>query len=246
MVFPCNAQDRLFCSKNKRKMKKLDFTSLAIRESTLVIKLRMPTMITVAIVVLAAGKASRMNACGEGQNHKLLALFDGVPLIRRMVLTSLNAKATSTTVVTGHRNAEIEACLTGLPIRLCFNGRYEDGMASSIIAALRQPEVSGADGALILLADMPKITADHLDQLIAAFQHAGGGVIVRATADGKSGNPVILPSTLYPSVLTLKGDRGAKSLIEASGLSAVDVEIGRPALVDVDTPADVVAEGGVL
>lgn len=203
-------------------------------------------MTTVAIVVLAAGKSSRMGTHSLSQSHKLLARFDGVPLIRRVVAASLNTRAASITVVTGHRHADIATCLDGLPIHLCINAAYENGMASSIIAAINQSEVSGADGVLILLADMPGITTDHMDQLIVAFQQAGGDVVVRATANGQSGNPVLLPSTLYPSVLALKGDRGAKSVIETSGLAMVNVEIGRPALTDVDTPADLEAAGGVL
>jgi CTP:molybdopterin cytidylyltransferase MocA len=52
---------------------------------------------SVAIVILAAGKASRM---GEGGKHKLLAEFDDVPLVRRSALTALGADATSVIVVT--------------------------------------------------------------------------------------------------------------------------------------------------
>jgi molybdenum cofactor cytidylyltransferase len=241
MFIHCNAQDRLFCIKNKRKMSNTQFAASMFKESTLFIKCRTSAMITVAIVVLAAGKATRM-----GQSHKLLAQFDGVALIRRMVTTSLGARGSSVTVVTGHRRSDMEACLHGLPIRLCFNADYNDGMASSIVAALRQPDVREADGMLVLLADMPQMTADHLDRLIAAFEQAGAGVIVRATANGESGNPVILPRALYSSVLALKGDRGAKALIEASGLSVVDVEIGAAAILDVDTVAQVLAAGGVL
>ncbi|MFF0953072.1 NTP transferase domain-containing protein [Rhizobium leguminosarum] len=52
---------------------------------------------SVAIVILAAGKASRM---GEGGKHKLLAEFEGVPLVRRSALTALAADAASVIVVT--------------------------------------------------------------------------------------------------------------------------------------------------
>ncbi|MGO7733751.1 NTP transferase domain-containing protein, partial [Rhizobium johnstonii] len=45
---------------------------------------------SVAIVILAAGKASRM---GEGGKHKLLDEFDGMPLVRRSALTALAADA---------------------------------------------------------------------------------------------------------------------------------------------------------
>ena len=55
---------------------------------------------SVAIVLLAAGKASRM---GEGGAHKLLAEFDGIPLVRRSALAALGADAATVVAVTGHR-----------------------------------------------------------------------------------------------------------------------------------------------
>lgn len=66
-----------------------------------------PKTVSTAIVILAAGQARRMG----GSAHKLLALFDGVPLIRRVVAISLASRAASVTVVTGHRREEVEACL---------------------------------------------------------------------------------------------------------------------------------------
>lgn len=50
---------------------------------------------------------------GEGGAHKLLAEFDGEPLVRFAAGTALTADATSVIVVTGHRRGEIEAALSG-------------------------------------------------------------------------------------------------------------------------------------
>ena len=59
---------------------------------------------------------------------------------------------------------------------------------------------------------------------------------MRATHDGKRGNPVILPRALFPAVAKLEGDTGARHLVEAEGNPVIDVEIGEGAGVDVDTP----------
>lgn len=72
----------------------------------------------VAIVVLAAGRASRM---GPGGQHKLLAEFDGKPLVRRSVETALGAGAGAVVVVTGHRESEIRGTLADLPVTLASN-----------------------------------------------------------------------------------------------------------------------------
>jgi molybdenum cofactor cytidylyltransferase len=197
---------------------------------------------SVGIVLLAAGKASRM---GEGGPHKLLATFDGVPLVRRMADAAHRANA-SVVVVTGHRHEDVSAALTGLAVEIVYNGDYASGMASSIVAGFAAPSIADVDGVLIMLADMPGISRTDLETLSAAFRAVQGAAIVRAVCRGKRGNPVILPRALRPAVLQLKGDVGAKSIIETCGLPIIDVEIGEAAHVDVDTPEAVIAAGGIL
>ncbi|WP_244598589.1 nucleotidyltransferase family protein [Rhizobium tubonense] len=199
--------------------------------------------ITVAVVLLAAGRSTRM---GEAGQHKLLAEFDGMPLVRRSAQVAIASSATSTTVVTGYRSDEIERVLSSLPLHLVENPEYASGMASSLIAGVSTKAAGEADGVMIMLADMPAITVDNLAALIVAFQGAQGQAIVRAVSHGQRGNPVILPRTILPKILELNGDVGARSIIEASGLPVIDVEIGQAALIDVDTPEQVITAGGRL
>ncbi|TAV84769.1 nucleotidyltransferase family protein [Rhizobium leguminosarum] len=198
---------------------------------------------SVAIVILAAGQASRM---GEGGKHKLLAEFDGVPLVRRSALTALGADAASVIVVTGHRRSEIEAALDGLALTFVDNPDYASGMASSLKAGVSSRDADSAEGTLVMLADMPGISTTHLDALISAFRNAGGEAVVRAVSQGKPGNPVILPRSLRQAVLRLEGDVGARDIVKASGLPVLDVDLGEAALLDVDTPDEVLAAGGAL
>lgn len=199
--------------------------------------------ITVAVVLLAAGRSTRM---GEAGQHKLLAEFDGVPLVRRSAQVAIASGATSTTVITGYRSDEIERVLSSLPLHLVENPEYASGMASSLIAGVSTKAAGEADGVMIMLADMPAITVDNLAALIVAFQGALGQAIVRAVSHGRRGNPVILPRSILPKILELDGDVGARSVVEASGLPVIDVEIGQAALIDVDTPEQVIAAGGRL
>ncbi|HEX8046075.1 NTP transferase domain-containing protein [Rhizobium sp.] len=199
--------------------------------------------ISVAVVLLAAGKASRM---GEGGPHKLLAEFDGMPLVQRSALTALSSGAASVVAVTGHRHGEIEEALAGLAVERVYNPDYASGMASSLVAGIGAPAAQRADGVLVMLADMPGVTSDDLKALIVAFRQANGQAIVRAVSRGKRGNPVILPRAVYDAVMRLEGDVGARHIIETSGLAVVDVDIGDAAHLDVDTPEAVLAAGGIL
>ncbi|MEX2695429.1 NTP transferase domain-containing protein [Rhizobium mongolense] len=198
---------------------------------------------SVAIVLLAAGRARRM---GEGGQHKLLAEFDGMPLVRRSASIAVASRALSVSAVTGHRRAEIEAALEGLSVQPVFNADYASGMASSLAAGFAHAHANGADGVLVMLADMPGVSTADLDHLISAFEQAEGRAIVRAVSGGKRGNPVILPRSLYHAVLSLEGDVGARHIVETARLPVVDVDIGESAHLDVDTPEAIAAAGGIL
>lgn len=198
---------------------------------------------TVAVVILAAGKSSRM---GEGGAHKLLAEFDGEPLVRRAAKTALATNAAPVVVVTGHRQSEIVAALSELDVTAVENPDYASGMASSLVSGFSAAPARSADGVLVMLADMPGVTTGDLNLLIAAFRSASGRAIVRAVSLGKRGNPVILPRLLGDAVMRLEGDVGARHIIETSGLPVIDVDIGEAAHLDVDTSEAVVAAGGIL
>lgn len=196
----------------------------------------------VAIVLLAAGMATRM---GQKGSHKLLAEFDEVPLVRRSALTANSSHAEAVTVVVGHRQDDIRKVLSDLQLNVVANPDYASGMASSLVIGFAAAEANGADGVLVMLADMPGVTSSDLNRLITAFQDGKGESIVRAVSQGKRGNPVILPRSLNDAVLRLKGDVGARYLIKTSGLPVIEVEIGEAAQIDVDTPEAITAAGGI-
>ncbi|MBB4252059.1 nucleotidyltransferase family protein [Rhizobium sp. BK008] len=198
--------------------------------------------IVVAILLLGAGMATRM---GPNGGHKLLADFDGMPLVRRSALIAINSHAESVTVVVGHRQDDIRKALSDMQLNIVANPDYASGMASSLVTGFIAAGANGVDGVLVMLADMPDVTSSDLNRLITAFQHGKGASIVRAVSQGKHGNPVILPRSLNDAVLRLKGDIGARDLIKASGLPVIEVEIGDAALIDVDTHEAIIAAGGI-
>lgn len=193
-------------------------------------------------VLLAAGRAARMGEAG----HKLLAEFEGVPLVRRIAERALDALPGPLVAVTGHRAAEVSEALAHLPLTLVDNPDFATGMASSLKAGLSAPELAEVAGVMVLLADMPGLQAEDLHRLSFAFLEAEGRAIVRAVAHGKRGNPVILPRATFADLMLLEGDVGARQVIETCGLPIVDVELGAAAYVDVDTPEAVQAAGGLL
>lgn len=195
------------------------------------------------LVVLAAGRASRM---GEGGRHKLLAEFEGEALVRRSVRQAVEADVGPVTVVTGHRSNEVAEALSGLKARVLENPDFATGMASSLKAGLAAIEADGLPGMMVLLADMPNVSAVDITALVRTYAKSGGKAIVRAVADGQRGNPVILPAATFEALKALEGDIGARPVIENAGLAVIDVEIGPAARLDVDTPEAILAAGGIL
>jgi len=196
--------------------------------------------VMVAVALLAAGQSRRM-----GGPNKLLARIDGEPIVRLSAQRALACGGHPVIAVLGHMAGEIEKALSGLNVVTAVNGAYATGISSSIKTALLHVPAD-ADGMMVLLADMPALGPDHLKRLIDVFAKVGGSAVVRATFDGKRGNPVILPRGLFGAIQQLTGDVGARHLIETGDMPVIDVEIGPAAMVDVDTPDDLQTAGGVI
>jgi molybdenum cofactor cytidylyltransferase len=196
--------------------------------------------LAVAGILLAAGRSSRM-----GGPNKLLARFGGVPLVRRSAQRLAASEAGPVVAVLGHGAAAVRDAMGDVDVGRVDNPDFASGLASSLRAGVlalgRLPA-----GVLVALADMPGVETTDYDRMIAAFRAHGGKAVVRATAGGSRGNPVILPAALAARVDELDGDTGARHLIETGGMEIIDVEIGEAARIDVDTPEALAAAGGEI
>lgn len=180
----------------------------------------------IAGIVLAAGTSSRM-----GRN-KLIETVRGKPLIAKAVDAAAASRLDPVLVVTGHQADKIAAALGGAPAALVHNKRFEEGLSSSLQAGLAAvPE--DCDGAMILLGDMPEITPALIDRLIAAFHP---GAICVATAHKRRGHPVLWARRFFAELMTLKGDKGAREVMQAHGKQVLEIEAEDDApLADIDT-----------
>ena len=199
-------------------------------------------MAEIAAIILAAGQASRYRAGGGMEASKLIAVVDGVPMVRLVAQAALTSRARPVIAVTGHAREVVAAALGGLDIGFAHNPLFADGMASSLrtgIAALPP----GATGAVILLADMPRVTAAVIDALTAALAANPGALAAVPVFEGRRGNPVVLSRALFPAVKTLLGDEGARRLFAEGGVIEVAVADSAVTL-DIDTPDALAAISG--
>jgi molybdenum cofactor cytidylyltransferase len=185
----------------------------------------------VAAIVLAAGRSTRM-----GPRNKLRQVVRGSALVRHAVMAALASQADPVIVVTGHESDAVRAVLTGLDVQFVDSPDYVSGLSLSLKAGLAAvPPV--AAGALVLLGDMPNVTAEIIDRLIA---HLGENLEAKAivpTVLGQRGNPVLVTRALFNDIAHLTGDAGARKLLDQAGDAVIEVAIDDPAIaLDIDTP----------
>lgn len=191
-------------------------------------------------IILAAGQSRRM-----GKSNKLLASFDGKTMVRQVAELATASGVAGITVVTGHEAKEVQDALSGIDVAFTSNPDFASGLASSLrcgIAALP----ADCSGAIILLADMPRITTAMIDRQIAAFNEASQTSIIQATSHGKRGNPVLWPSYYFDALKQISGDVGARHIIGQNTEQVIEVELGEAAALDIDTPEALRAEGGEI
>lgn len=187
-------------------------------------------MSDVAAIVLAAGLGSRF-----GGASKPLAAFRGKPMIRHVCEAALRSLARPVLVVLGHRSDEVAEGLDGLDVIAVACPDFAEGLSRSLQAGFAALP-GEARAALILLADMPLVEGEVIDDLIAAWREAPSALAIVPTHDGKRGNPVLLSRALAPEIMALTGDQGAGPLLRR--LPGV---VERPSehasvLRDIDTP----------
>jgi molybdenum cofactor cytidylyltransferase len=186
----------------------------------------------IGIIILAAGESSRMGI------PKQLLQYSGRSLLQHSIDTATASCAQPVIVVLGSKADIIKKEIGNDKIHLIVNGEWREGMASSIrygIKALLELNPL-TEGVIMLLCDQPHVTPDLLIDLMMTYEETGK-IIVASYYRDTFGPPVFFHSTMLPGLLLLKGDVGAKALINqhASEMGFISFPGGS---IDIDTKAD--------
>lgn len=184
----------------------------------------------IAGIVLAAGLSRRM-----GQS-KVLMKVGRRAIIRYVVESVLAGGVDAVWVVTGPDVEPIEAALAGLEVQLVVNPAPEEGQAGSVrtgIAALP----ASVEAVLIALGDQPLMPPSIIPALLAARRTSPKLIVAPRYRDGQ-GNPVVFKREIFPELLRLTGDEGARPIIQKEPTRVEWVELDLPMPPDVDTPDD--------
>lgn len=186
-------------------------------------------MSRVAAVVLAAGASRRLG------RPKQLVEVGGESLLRRAAEAAVAAGCDPVLVVLGHEAERLGGETNDLPVRTVLAPGWEEGMAASLrtgIGALPDK----VDAVLVMVCDQPAVTVGHLRRLLAARETGGLPAAASAYA-GVLGVPAVLDRTLFPELLALEGDTGARAVLrrDPDRVTAVPLPGGEG---DIDRPGD--------
>ncbi len=188
----------------------------------------------VELLLLAAGASRRM-----GGKDKLLRLAQDEPLLRRVAGQLVQSRCERLLVALPPQHDARRAALDGIAAQIVETPDWQEGMAASI-RALMQAVSPDTDAVVLALADMPDVTAEHVDALIEAFAPHRGHEICRACdAAGNAGHPVLFGRRFFEPLAALAGDAGARSLLIQWRDFVMPVPTpGHGATTDLDTPDD--------
>ena len=183
-------------------------------------------------VVLAAGSGSRF---GGG---KLTAAWGAGVLLEGALATAFAAPVRSVTVVIGADAEAVAAAARSFDPRILVVHApdHAEGMGASLRAGVASLPAD-ADGAFVFLGDMPRVPTAVLRRMAEAV--TAGAQAAAPVFEGRRGNPVLLGRTLFPELLALTGDAGARGLLQGLGERLALVESPDDGvLFDVDVRGD--------
>lgn len=192
-------------------------------------------------VVLAAGAGRRF--AERGGDRKLLAPFEGRPLIAGALDAALAAPARRVLVVTDGdpdlariAAAQAEALGRRDDLDIVVAVDAAEGMGASLrtgVGALP----ADCEAVFVFLGDMPRVPPGLARALLDALTPAFDAVAPRFGE--RRGHPVLFGGSCFPALRALAGDVGAREVLAAIGGRLALVDSSDPGvLFDVDRPRD--------
>lgn len=186
----------------------------------------------IAVIIIAAGASSRLG------RPKQLLHYANKPMLQHLLQVSSDSVAAKVIVVLGANAEKITSEVAFGEAQVVVNEGWQEGMASSIRTGIKvlveiEPLIAGA---IIMLCDQPYITSTLLDCLITTYLNTDKP-IVASEYNSVLGSPAFFQRSIFPELLQLKGDAGAKVIIQQHSKEVEAVAFSKGDI-DIDTPAD--------
>lgn len=185
-------------------------------------------------ILLAAGSASRFGSA------KLMATLPGAPgepvgVMAEASLRHLRAAVDAVVVVVRPGDHALARLLARSGARVTVCPDAAQGMGASLAWAVRAAPV--AVGWIVALADMPWIAPSSIARVAEALR--AGASLAAPSFRSRRGHPVGFGAAFYAALAALRGDEGARRIVEAHAQSLMEIDVDDPAVLqDIDTPGD--------
>ena len=183
----------------------------------------------IALVLLASGLSTRFGG------DKLLAPFRGKPLLAHAAAALGSTPVATRIAVVGTDQTARADLVARAGWDIALNPAPEEGQGASLATGMRAASETGATAALILLGDMPLVPDAHLEALMKALTPDLGAVFSRVS--DRRQPPVIFARWIWPQLIALSGDQGARNL-SLSASASVAIALDPACARDIDTPND--------
>jgi molybdenum cofactor cytidylyltransferase len=184
----------------------------------------------IAAVVLAAGASSRM-----GRPKQTIPLH-GVPMLEMALESFRRSNVGRVVVVLGANAVEVRKRMRFAHEVVVVNEAFSEGMSSSLRLGLEN--TGEADAAIIAMGDQPFVLPDTINRMIAAYDESRARIVI-PTYRGARGNPVLFDRSVFSQIKEIRGDVGAKAVVQRNAGQVLEVEVpDGGVLIDIDTPSD--------
>jgi molybdenum cofactor cytidylyltransferase len=188
--------------------------------------------ISIGMLILAAGASTRLG------KPKQLLQYQGQSFLRHIADVAIASPCQPILVVLGAQAKQLRSEVNDLPVMLVENQDWATGISSSIRVGLEalQTQCQSLDAALITLCDQPLISVQLIQQLVEQYKLTNQRIIASEYA-GIVGVPALFSRALFPDLMRLQGDVGAKRLIYQLINEVVPIAFPDGAI-DIDTAQD--------
>jgi molybdenum cofactor cytidylyltransferase len=192
----------------------------------------LPAATNIGIVILAAGSSSRF---GE---PKQLLQYDDKNLLQHTIDAAVNSNAKIVIVVLGANAELISKEIDKTKVQVVGNNEWQEGMASSVRTGLSTlQKVSPSTGAVIfMVCDQPFVSSSLINNLINTHIDTGKP-IVTCNYGEVIGPPALFHRSLFDELMELKGDVGARKIIQQHGDEVATILFTK-GKIDIDTNED--------
>lgn len=166
-------------------------------------------------IYLAAGNSTRMGT------HKLALPVGTMSLGSLALETALNSPLDEIFVITkdtddtewipSHMKSNAKCTIIQCPTS-------NEGQSESLRCGIQHAQERHADGVLVMLADQPFITVQMLSEMITCMSEKPDCRFVATTSKQVTMPPVLFSAYMYPELLKLRGDKGARAILKGDFL----------------------------